>query len=201
MRFKQHLGIVGAICSSLLVSYGAIAQTTNPTPGGTNPADMQRICAEYMNANGNQAQQSNRTGTTTGNTATGTTGTTTNRNTTNRTGTTTGNTATGTTGTTTNRNTTNRTGTTTGNTASGTTGTTTNRNTTNRTGSTTGNTASGTTATTTGTGQGVGSFTAEELDRMCANLINNSGSGSTTPSVTGGGSTRPSQPSNTPNRR
>jgi hypothetical protein len=153
MRFKQHLGIVGAICSSLLVSYGAHAQTTNPTPGGTNPADMQRICAEYMNANRNQAQQSNRTGTTTGNTATGTTGT------------------------------------------------TTSRNTTNRTGSTTGNTASGTTATTTGTGQGVGSLTAEELDRMCANFINNSGSGSTTPSVTGGGSTRPTGPGNTQNRR
>jgi hypothetical protein len=92
VRLKQHVGIVGAICSSLLVSYGAYAQTTNPTPGVTNPADMQRICAEYMNANG---MQSNRTGGTTGNTATGTTGTTTSGNTTNRTGSTTGNTATG----------------------------------------------------------------------------------------------------------
>ncbi len=165
MRIKQHLGIVGAICSSLLVSYGAFAQTTNPTPGGTNPADMERICAEYMNANGNSGlMQNNRTPASTPSTdavraATGTTGTT-------------SSTASGTTGT---------------------TGTTTSRNTTNRTG--------GTTGTTTATGQGIGSFTAEELDRMCANFMNNSGSGNTTPSVTGGGSTRPTQPSNTPNRR
>ncbi|HAX74801.1 MAG TPA: hypothetical protein DCY88_02940 [Cyanobacteria bacterium UBA11372] len=179
MRLKQHLGIVGAICSSLLVSYGAFAQTNNPVPGATTPADMQRICAEYMN----------RTGGTTGNTATGTTGTTTSGNTTNRTGGTTGNTATGTTGTTTSRNTTNRTGGTTGNTATGTTGTTTSRNTTNRPGGTTGNTATGTTGST--TAQGVGSFTPEQLDTMCADFMNNSGNGST----------RPSQPSNTPNRR
>ncbi|HBE35747.1 MAG TPA: hypothetical protein DD990_31720, partial [Cyanobacteria bacterium UBA11368] len=102
MRIKQHLGIVGAICSSLLVSYGAFAQTTNPTPGGTNPADMERICAEYMNANGNSGlMQNNRTPASTPSTdavraATGTTGTTSS----------TASGTTGTTGTTTSRNTT-----------------------------------------------------------------------------------------------
>ncbi len=164
MRFKQSLGIVGAICSSLLVSYGAFAQTTNPTPGGTNPADMERICTEYMEANG---LQPNRTGDTAANTGTGTTGTTTNRGTT-------GNTALGTTGTT--------------GTAAGTT---------NRPGST----ATGTAGTTTATRQGVGSFTPEQLDRMCANFMNDSDSDRTTPSATPGGTTRPNQTPTAPNRR
>lgn len=195
MRFQQHLGIVGAICSSLLVSYGAYAQTTNPTPSGTNQADMERICAEYMNANGNSGlMQNNRTPASTPSTdavraAQGTTGT--NRSS-NPSGTSNpGSTASGTNrtgGMTTNRNTATRSG----NSVTGTTGTTTNREATNRTGGTTGNTA---------TRQGVGSFTAEELDRMCANFINNSDSDRPTPSATPGGSTRPTQPRTAPTNR
>jgi hypothetical protein len=76
-QFKQELGLLGAICGSLLIGLPAIAQT-NPTPRNINPADRERICAEYRNMNQNQAQTSAGTTDTTANSdrtpgATGTT--------------------------------------------------------------------------------------------------------------------------------
>jgi hypothetical protein len=128
--FKQNLGLVSAICGSLIVSLPAIAQTTpNATP--ISPADRERICTEYMNMNRNQ------TGTT-GSTA----GTTNKPGTTGRTG-----------GTTNQAGTTGRTG-----------------GTTNQAG-TTGRTGTDTTGTTAGSDRtAMENMSAEELDRLCANM-------------------------------
>lgn len=71
--FKQQLGLAGAIVGSLLYGLPAIAQT-NPTPTNINPADRERICAEYRNMNPNQARTPNNQ------TSAGATGTTTNSN-------------------------------------------------------------------------------------------------------------------------
>lgn len=216
MRFKQNLGIIGAVCSSFLLSVPAGAQTT---PSGTNPpgssmnaAEMERICTEYMNRNGNSAgMENNRTPASEASTdvvrdrtaeeTTGSTSRSTSTSRTTRAGSMTSNPATS--ATTTGRSTT-RPGSTMSDPAR-TSATTTSRTRTDTTQETTGST--------TGERMGIGSFTAQELDRMCANFkpdsdsttpsVTPSGSNrqTTTPSAAPGGSTRPTNPNAAPTNR
>lgn len=62
-QLKQHLGLVSAICGSLVISsLPAIAQT-RPNPSTMNQADLERICTDYRATrdDGTTQAQMNRT--------------------------------------------------------------------------------------------------------------------------------------------
>jgi hypothetical protein len=182
---KRQLGLAGAICGSLLIGLPAIAQT-NRTPTNVNPADRERICAEYRNMNPNQARTPNTptSDATTNTTAsgadnsTGTTGTTASgaRN------------STGTTNTTASgaRNSTGTTNTT----ASGA------RNSTGTTGTTASGADNSTGTTASGRGLSAQNMSAAELNRLCAGLINQPDTNRTTPNIQRG--TTPNNPNTSP---
>ena len=211
--FKQNLGLIGAICGSLIVSLPAIAQVRSPDPSSINTGDFERICSEYRNQNQNQARmQNNRTP------ASSSSGDVVRRtDATNRVGST-GSTTSSNSGTTSRRSSTSAgvtnppgsadnptggnlgTAISRGDTASDNTGTTSDR----------ANTASGTTdratssdrtvsgnsdTTTSSDREGYGSYSAEELERLCADYMNNSDTNRNSPS----GTQRRNNPQTSPN--
>lgn len=69
-QIKKHIGIIGAICGSLLLGMPAIAQT-NSNPGNLSDAERDRLCANYVNemaTNRNSMSAADRAGATTGST-------------------------------------------------------------------------------------------------------------------------------------